>query len=68
MHFDGVIKISKFEKMRFSSYFDACDGNSSYLACRSYEALEKEIVHEKLFVGSISTGWHTFLSEKNSFS
>ena len=27
--------------MRFSSYFDACDESSSYLASRSYEALEK---------------------------
>ena len=52
----GVIKISKIEKMRFFSYFDACDENSSYLASRSYEALEKKLVHEKLFVGSTSTG------------
>ena len=51
MLFGRVIKISKIEKMRFSSYFDACDESSSYLAFRSYEALEK-----KLFVGSISTG------------
>ena len=68
MLFGGVIKILKIEKMRFSSYFDACDESSSYLASHSYEALEKKILHEKLFVGSTSTGWHTFLSEKNSFS
>ena len=51
----GVRKISKIEKMRFSSYFDACDESSSYLASRSYEVLEKKIVHEKLFIGSTST-------------
>ena len=50
MLFVGVIKISKIEKMRFSSYFDAFDESISYLASRSYEALEKRIVHEKLFV------------------
>ena len=44
MLFDEVIKISKIEKMRFSSYFDACDESSSYLASRSYETLEKKIV------------------------
>ena len=55
MLFGRVIKISKIEKMRFSSYFNACDESSSYLAFRSYEALEKKIVHEKLFVGSTST-------------
>ena len=43
MLFGGVIKISKIEKMRFSSYFDACDESSSYLAFRSYEDLEKEL-------------------------
>ena len=53
MLFSGVIKI---EKMHFSNYCDACDDSSSYLASRSYEALEKNIVHEKLFVGSTSTG------------
>ena len=42
MLFGWVIKISK---MRFSRYFDACDESSSYLAFRSYEALEKKIVH-----------------------
>ena len=41
MLFGGVRKISKIEKMRLSSYFDACDESSSYLASRSYEALEK---------------------------
>ena len=56
MFFCGVIKISKIEKMRFCSYFDACDESSSYLASHSYEALEKKIVHEKLLVGSTSTG------------
>ena len=55
MLFGRVIKISKIEKMRFSSYFDACDESSSYLASRSYEALEKKIVHEKLFVGFTSS-------------
>ena len=55
MLFGGVRKISKIEKMRFSSYFDACDESSSYLASRSYEVLEKKIVHEKLFIGSTST-------------
>ena len=47
----GVIKISKIEKMRFFSYFDACDESSSYLASRSYEALEK-----KLFTKNCSLG------------
>ena len=51
MLFGGVIKISKIEKMRFSSYFNVCDESSSYLVSRSYEALEK-----KLFIGSTSTG------------
>ena len=66
--FGAVIKISKIDKKRFSSYFDACHESSSYLAFRSYEALEKKIVHEELFLGSTSTGWHTFFSEKNSLS
>ena len=52
MLFGGVIKISKIEKMRFSSYFDACDESSSYLASRSYEALEKK----KLFTKNCSLG------------
>ena len=56
MLFGRVIKILKIEKMRFSSYFDACDESSSYLASRSYEALQKKMVHEKLFVGFNSTG------------
>ena len=43
MLFGRVIEISKIEKMRFSSYFDACDESSSYLASRrSYEVLEKK--------------------------
>ena len=42
MLFGGVRKISKIEKMRFSSYFDACDESSSYLASLSYDALEKK--------------------------
>ena len=42
MLFGEVIKISKIEKMRSSSYFDACDESSSYLASRSYEALDKK--------------------------
>ena len=50
--------------MRFSSYFDACTKSSSYRVSRSCQALEKRLVHEKLFVGCISIGWHTFLSEK----
>ena len=41
MLFGRVIIISKIEKMRFHSYFDACDECSSYLASRSYEALKK---------------------------
>ena len=42
MLFGGVRKIEKIEKMRFSSYFDTCNESSSYLASRSYEALEKK--------------------------
>ena len=42
MLFGGVIKISKIEKMHFSSYLHACDESSSYLASRSYEALENK--------------------------
>ena len=44
MLFGEVIEISKIEKMRFSSYFDACNESSSYLAFRSHKALEKKIV------------------------
>ena len=43
MFFGRIMEISKIEKMRFSSYFDACDECSSYLASRSYEALEKKL-------------------------
>ena len=48
MLFGGVIKISKIEKMRFSSYFDACDESSSYLVSRFYEALEKKNSSRKI--------------------
>ena len=61
-------EVRKISKIRFSRYFGACDQSSFYLATRSNQALEKKILHEKLFVGSTSTGWHTFLSENNSFS
>ena len=52
MLFGKVIKISKIEKMRFSSYFDEFDESSSYLASRSYEALEKK----KFFTKNCSLG------------
>ena len=48
MLFGGVRKISKIEKMRFSSYFDVCDESSSYLASRSYEVLEKKHSSRKI--------------------
>ena len=51
MLFGGVIKILKIEKMRFSSYFDACDESSSYLASRSYEALEKKFFTKNCSLG-----------------
>ena len=39
MLFREVIKISKFEEMRFSIYFDVSRKSSSYLVPCSYEAL-----------------------------
>ena len=51
MLFAEVIKISKIEKMRFPNYFDACDESSSYLASRSYEALEKKLFTKNCLLG-----------------
>ena len=48
MLFGGVIKISKIEKTRFFSYFDAFDESNSYLTSCSYEALEKNNSSRKI--------------------
>jgi len=56
MFFGGVIKISKFQKTRFSSYFEVVMKNSSCQVPYSYNAFGKNSVHENLFIGFISMG------------
>ena len=68
MFFGGVIKISKFQKTRFSSYFEVVIKSNSYRVPCSYKAFGGNSVHENLFTRFTSTGWHIFLSQKDSFS
>ena len=56
MLFGGVIKVLKIEKMRFYSHFDAYDESSSYLASRSYEALEKKFFTKNCSLGPLLPG------------
>ena len=51
MLFGEVIKVSKIERMHFSSYFGACDESGSYLASLSYEALEKKFFTKNCSLG-----------------
>ena len=68
MFFGGVINFSKTEKTRFSSYFEVVIKSSSCQVPYSYNAFGKNSVHENLFTRFTSTGWHIFLSQKDSFS
>ena len=56
MFLGGVIKISKFEKMGFSSYFEVFDKSSSYRVPCSYKAFGKNSVHGNLFLRFAAMG------------
>ena len=67
MLFGGVRKISRIEKIRLSSYFDACDESSSYLASRSYEPLEKKFFTENCSLGPPLPGDILFFQKRIRF-
>ena len=67
MFFDRVIKISKFQKTRFSSYFEGSRKSNSCRVPYSYKAFGKNSVHENLFIGFASMGWQIFIKKKVHF-